>query len=46
VRERSRNVGVRQALVEIDRRGVLFHELGDRLAETAGPAADGAVAGI
>ena len=39
VRERGRNVGIRQPLIEIYRCGVQLDELGDRLAEAAGPAA-------
>jgi len=46
MRERSRDVGVGQSLIEIDRCGVLLDDLGDRLAESAGPAADRIVAGI
>jgi hypothetical protein len=46
MRERSEDICFRKALIEINRRGVLLHELRDRLAETAGPAADGATAGI
>ena len=38
VRERARDVDVGQPPVEVDRRGVALDELGDRLAEAAGPA--------
>ena len=41
VRERRRDVGIGEALIEIDRCGVQLDELGDRLAEAAGPAACG-----
>ena len=46
VGERAVDVGVGQAAVEADRRGVALDEVGDRLGEAAGPSAGGGAAGV